>query len=94
MRQVTLWAYPVRPCLAGSVGLCHGTRCSKSWLSILVAMLGCLLDKKKTATSSDGREALELLYRNREELKNLIDRLTPQEVSQYLADIRRTILGE
>ena len=49
-------------------------------------------DKKTPATKSD--ESVSYSTVNREELKRLVDRLTDKEVSDYLADFRRTILGE
>ena len=52
-------------------------------------------ENKKTASDGDGLsvEARQIAG-NREELKKLIDRLTDQEVSDYLADMRKTILGQ
>ena len=52
---------------------------------------------KKTATSGDGSEIsidAQKLAGNREELKKLVDRLTDQEVSDYLESFRKTILGQ
>ena len=54
-------------------------------------------ENKKTASDGDGVEIsmeAQKLAGNREELKKLIDRLTDQEVSDYLADMRKTILGQ
>ena len=53
--------------------------------------------QKKTATNGDGVEIsmeAQRLSGNREELKRLVDRLTDQEVAEYLADFRKTILGQ
>lgn len=52
-------------------------------------------EKIKTATFGDSisKEAIQL-SNNREELKRLVDRLTDQEVADYLADFRKTILGQ
>ena len=49
--------------------------------------------EKKPVTVSDGYD-VNMLVNNREELKKLVDRLTPEEVAFYLADFRKTILGE
>lgn len=50
-------------------------------------------EKEKTpATKSD--EGKDNSIMNREELKRLVDRLTDQEVSDYLSDFRKTILGQ
>lgn len=46
-------------------------------------------DNKKTATENgDGENA------QRTELKRLIDRLTDQEVSDFLSEVKKTILGQ
>ena len=56
-----------------------------------------LEENKKTATIGDGSEIsidAQKLAGNREELKKLVDRLTDQEVSDYLESFRKTILGQ
>lgn len=53
-------------------------------------------EKEKTATNSDGQLSPEAirLSNDKEELKRLVDRLTQEEVSFYLSDFRKTILGQ
>lgn len=51
-------------------------------------------DKKITATNGDGIDIdVSKLHSDKEELKKLVDRLTPEEVAHYIDDIRRKILG-
>ncbi len=63
----------------------------------LAKYFGCtttdlLWDQKIPTTERDGDKSKSTI--NREELKRLVDRLTDQEVSEYLAEIRKTILGQ
>ena len=73
---------------------------SKEQLCVVAEILGTTpaylcgeTDEKNPATpKSDGN--MNNSSASREELKRLVDRLTDQEVSDYIVKIRQTILGQ
>lgn len=70
----------------------HLAKVNRDFLAHQIELIDQGLKEKAPATESDEREVIA--SSNKDELVRLINRLTDQEVSDLLAEVKRIILGQ